>query len=105
MRILFALILGASFLAGCTKGADEGTLRFECEDQFQGAACLKLGERREGEEALKYFRLGCEKQSTKSCIVLAERTSDKEEAQRVLKQACAWKSEEACAKAQAGEKK
>ncbi len=94
-----ALIWGSVFcLSACTTGADEKTLRFECEDQFQGEACWKLGKAREGEDALKYFRMGCEKQSTKACLSVSEHSPDKEEAKKALQQACGWKSPEACAK-------
>ncbi len=88
-------------MTACTFGPDEKTLRFECEDQNAGEACLKLGKLRQGEEALRYFRMGCEKQATTACVALAEATTDKAEAERVLKQACEWKNPDACAKASA----
>lgn len=99
--------LGAAIWFGmmaCTKGGDEKILKFECEEQFQGEACWKLGNLRTGDEALNYYRIGCEKQSTKACLSVAEKTANKDEAARVLKQACEWKSPEACAKVDAGKK-
>jgi len=92
-------ILCAAFF-GCTRGGDESMMVFECEKQNSGEACNKLGMKKEGEEALRYFRLGCEKQSSVACISLAERTPDKAEASRVLKLACDWKNTAACDKMQ-----
>lgn len=91
-------------LASCTFGGDEKTMIFECEQQNAGEACLKLGKRRAGDEAVKYFRMGCEKQSTTACLALAEMTPDKSEANRVLKQACEWKNPTACGKLDASPK-
>lgn len=104
LRFFLCIALGIGMwfgLMACTTGGDEKTLKFECEDQFQGEACRKLGDARTGDEALNYYRMGCEKQSTKACLLVAEKTPNKEEAAKVLKQACEWKNEEACAKAQA----
>lgn len=98
-KILLLSFLG---LAGCTFGGDEKTMIFECEQQNAGEACHKLGKRRTGEEALRYFRMGCEKQATTACLSLAAATPDKAEAEKVLKQACEWKNPEACAKASGG---
>ncbi len=103
-RNLILSVLGTVFafsLFACVRGGDEKMMQFECEKQNSGEACNKLGLKRKGEEALRYFRLGCEKQSTVACLSLAERTSDKAEALRVLKQACDWKSSTACGKAEA----
>lgn len=102
LRFFGAAILGALlivFSMGCDKGGDEKILKFECEDQFQGEACFKLGKLRNGDEALNYYRIGCEKQSTNACLAVAENTPNKEEAAKVLQRACEWKSEAACAKA------
>ncbi len=103
MSHTFLVTLGLVFLllTGCMSGGDEKILKFECEEQNSGEHCNKLGLKRDGEEALRYFRMGCEKQSTVSCISLAERTSDPAEALRVLKQACQWKNPTACSKAEA----
>jgi hypothetical protein len=101
-KIFFCAVTGIVTVLGmlaCDKGGDEKILKFECEDQFQGEACYKLGKLRTGDEALNYYRIGCERHSSKACIAVAEQTTNKEEGERVLKQACEWKNEEACAKA------
>ena len=98
MLRFFPHFLVFTILASCNKGGDEKILHFECEEQFQGEACFKLGAKREGDEALRFFRMGCEKQSSKSCIALAEKTPDQAEASKALKKACEWKNQVACSK-------
>ena len=84
------------FLTACTSG--EQTLLFECNEQNQGEACNKLGKARSGEEALKFFRRGCDLENTNACVSLAEATSDRGEALRVLKYSCDRGNTRACAK-------
>lgn len=91
------LFLPLLLLFSCTSG--EQTLRFECEDQNVGEACNKLGKAREGEEAMRYFKRGCELENTNSCVNLADKIqgSDRAEALRVLKFACDKGNTNACA--------
>ncbi len=96
---LLGTLLALSMFA-CVRGNDEKMMQFECEKQNSGEACNKLGLKRKGQEALMYFRMGCEKQSTVSCLSLAERTPDPAEAARVLGKACEWKNTAACGKAE-----
>lgn len=96
MKTLFmASFFWALLGLGCT--SNEKTLLFECNEQHQGEACNKLGKARNGEEALRFFRKGCDLENTNSCVSLAEKTSDKAEALRVLKYACDQENTHACA--------
>ncbi len=94
MKILSTLLF--LLLLSCT--SNEKVLLFECNEQNQGGACNKLGKAREGEEALKFFRRGCELENTNSCVSLAEKTSNQEEALRVLKYSCDRGNSTACVK-------
>ncbi len=94
MKILFGLFF--LLLWSCT--SNEKVLLFECNEQNQGEACNKLGKAREGEEALKFFRRGCELENTNSCVSLAEKTPNQEEALKVLKYSCDRGNSTACVK-------
>jgi TPR repeat protein len=96
MRILLFTALLLACLAACT--SDGKTELFECEQQHQGEACNKLGKAREGAEALRYFRKGCDLGNTNSCVSLAEHTTDRNEALTVLKSSCDKGNTTACAK-------
>jgi TPR repeat protein len=95
MKILLAVL--SVVIVSCTSG--EQTLLFECEQQNAGEACNKLGKARQGEEALRFFRRGCELENSNSCVSLAEKIkdSDRPEALRVLKLSCDWGNARACA--------
>lgn len=82
---------------GCTSG--DQTLLFECE-QNTGEACNKIGKKREGEEAVKFFRRACELENTNGCVNLAEQIAakDPDGAKRALKYACDRGNTNACAK-------
>ena len=86
MKNPLLLLLVIPALAACTSG--EKTMLFECNDQNVGEACNKLGKARTGEEALAFFRKGCQLENTNSCVNLAENTRDEGEAERSLKLAC-----------------
>jgi TPR repeat protein len=91
------IFLSALLAAGCTDG--DKTLLFECE-QNTGEACNKVGKKREGAEAVKYFRRACELENTNGCVNLAERIkgSERAEALRVLKYACDRGNTDGCVK-------
>jgi TPR repeat protein len=93
------LLLGIACLAlaACTDG--DKTLVFECE-QNTGEACNKVGKKREGAEAIKFFKRACDLENTNGCVNLAERIkgSDRAEALRVLKYACDRGNTDACVK-------
>lgn len=96
MKIIL-LMMGMMAFAACTDG--DKTLVFECE-QNTGEACNKIGKKREGEEAVKFFRRACELENTNGCVNLAERIKGKErsEALRVLKYACDRGNTDGCVK-------
>jgi len=97
MRNQFIFIAALLSFAACTDG--DKTLAFECE-QNTGEACNKIGKKREGEEAVKYFRRACELENTNGCVNLAGLISgrDRPEALRVLKYACDRGNTDGCVK-------
>lgn len=99
LRILaptgLALIL-SFYLSGCS--SEEKKLQAECAKPTGGAACYKLGLKRKGQEALQFFRAGCQKRDSDSCMKLAALTPDPTEAKRVLTEACDRQNAAACKK-------
>lgn len=80
----------------CTSG--DKTLLFECNEQNQGEACFKLGEARKGEEALGFYKRGCQMENVNSCAKLVELGVDKELALLRLKAGCEKGNAKACEK-------
>lgn len=93
MKYLFLFL----FLAGCT--GNEKTLLFECNDQNQGQACFKLAKARKGEEALPFYRRGCELGSVDACGELLTQGLEKEKVIKSLESFCAQGNKRACEKA------
>ncbi|RZA08878.1 MAG: sel1 repeat family protein [Proteobacteria bacterium] len=97
MKTFFLLMAAFLFASACTDG--DKTILFECE-QNTGEACNKIGKKREGAEAIKFFRRACDLDNTNGCVNLGERIklSDRPEALRVLKKACDRGNTDGCVK-------
>lgn len=96
MKLIF--VLTAFFaLAACTDG--DKTLIFECE-QNTGEACNKVGKKREGEEAIKFFQRACDLENTNGCVNLAEKVkgTDRARALKALRYACDRGNTDGCVK-------
>ena len=89
-------------LTACTSN-NNSTLVFECEQQSQGEACLKLGNAASGTEALERYRKGCTLGSSMSCVAQFEKGSaeDKSAAAKSLQGFCNQGNKVACEKAAA----
>jgi hypothetical protein len=87
-------ILFMALLVGCTSNHD--TLRFECEEQNSGEACLRLARKDPGKR--HYLLRGCELGSTESCnsLATAGSPSEREAALKGLSQACGQGNAKAC---------